>query len=426
MNKTVFSQLDTRWAKLPYPNSTYTLSTSGCGCVSVTHLLIETVKYKSYTPKKVQPYMKQFSVPAQGTTHAGISTALKYYGFTPTQHSTMTDLFSALKGRKYKMGILLFVKGSRGGITWTTGGHYVAFTGYKVENGKHYFYMKDSGGRKNIGWFCYETQMKGLIYKVWSAVPKESLMSAGTYTIKFNARGGTGTMTSIKVEVGKKITLPKNLFKRKDFKFVGWSVGKSNVVNMKRFQIGKVAHKNKAAVKNLAKAGGSVTLYACWRGCGPEAAVLWAKKVAADNKFTYGLVDSKGKLSKTNGHSHCYYCEGGKKVYNCNAFCAAAYQHGANIFSKKWLGSTSPTQWAKRGFKKLGTNYDPAKIKKGDIICCWNGKRWSHVMIAGSGSETALSKRVIVNARGWGKGICKQNLIKKLKIYKKYYVLRLK
>ena len=426
MNKTVYSQLDTRWGKLPYPNSKYTLSTSGCGCVSVTHLLIETRKYKKYTPKNVQPYMKQFAIPGAGTTHAGISTALKHYGFRCTQHAKITDLFSALKNRKYKMGILLFIKGTRGGITWTTGGHYVAFTGYKVVNGKHYFYTKDSGGRKHTGWYCYETQMKGLVYKVWSAMPSDSLMSNGTYTIKFKSRGGKGTMTSIKVEVGKTVTLPKNVFKRAGFKFVGWSVGKSNAVNMKNFQIGKVKYKNRAKVKNLAKAGGSVTLYACWKGAGPEAAVLWARKIAADNSFTYGLVNNKGKVSKTNGHTHCYFCQKGKKVFNCNGLCYGAYQHGAGHFRKFAAGSTSPTWWANHGFKKLGTNYDPKKIKAGDIICCWNGKRWSHVMMATSGTDVALADRKIVNARGWGKGICTQNMVKKLKLYKKYYVLRLK
>lgn len=424
MNKTVFSQLDTRWSRLPYPTARYNIGTSGCGCVSVTHLLIETAKYKAYTPAKVQPYMKQFSVPAQGTTHAGISTALQHYGFIPTQHASVKDLFTALGKTKYKMGIILFIGGTRGGVTWTSSGHYVAFTGYKVVNGKHYFYMKDSGGRRHIGWYCYETQMQGLIYKVWSAKPKASLMNVGNYTIKFKSRNGKGTMASIKVPVGKKIKLPKNLFKRDGFKFVGWSVGKSNVINMKNFQIGKVKYKNRAVVKNLAKNGGTVTLYACWKGNGPEAAVLWARKIAKNDKFKYGLVNKEGKLSKKNGHSHCYYCQGGKKVYNCNAFCAAAYQHGANKYKKFWVGSTDPNVWAKHGFKKLGKNYDPKKIKKGDIICCWNGKRWSHVMMAASGSDVELKDRRIVNARGWGKGICTQNMLKKLKIYKAYYVLR--
>ena len=41
---------------------------------------------------------------------------------------------------------------------------------YKVSGNKHYFYTKDSGGRKHSGWYCYETQMKGLIPQIWSAL----------------------------------------------------------------------------------------------------------------------------------------------------------------------------------------------------------------------------------------------------------------
>lgn len=171
MNKTVFSQLDPRWSNLPYPKKPYTIGTSGCGCCSVTHLLIETEKYKKYTPKTVQPYMKQFAVPKQGTKWAGITASLKHYGFKPINHETMDDLFKTLNKRKKRMGIILFRKGTKGGITWTTSGHYVAYVDYKVAHGRHYFYTKDSGGRKHTGWYCYETQMKGLIPQVWSAEP---------------------------------------------------------------------------------------------------------------------------------------------------------------------------------------------------------------------------------------------------------------
>ena len=57
MRKKVFSQLDPRWSGLPYPKKPYTIGTSGCGCCSVTHVIIESDKYKNYTPKNVQPYI---------------------------------------------------------------------------------------------------------------------------------------------------------------------------------------------------------------------------------------------------------------------------------------------------------------------------------------------------------------------------------
>lgn len=173
MRNKVFSQTDTRWARLPYPDKRYTIGTSGCGCCSVTNVIIEQSQFWEYTPKTVQPYMKQFAVPAQGTRWAGITKALAHYDFDVKNPQTMAELFKILndlkKRHKRTMGILLFRGGSRGGITWTSSGHYVAFTAYKYKNKKHYFYTKDSGGRKHTGWFCYETQMKGLIVQCWSA-----------------------------------------------------------------------------------------------------------------------------------------------------------------------------------------------------------------------------------------------------------------
>ena len=179
MRTKVFSQLDTRWCKLPYPYKPYNIGTSGCGCCSVTNVIIELDKYKNYTPKNVQPYMKQFAVAGQGTRWVGITKALAHYGMKVINHETMSDLFKTLNKRKVRLGVLLFRGGTRGGITWTTAGHYVAFTDYKVKNGKHYFYMKDSGGRKHTGWYCYETTMKGLIVQCWSAVKKPAKKTKG-------------------------------------------------------------------------------------------------------------------------------------------------------------------------------------------------------------------------------------------------------
>lgn len=176
-----YSQLDSRWSNLPYPKKPYTIGTSGCGCCSIANLLVETEKYKKYTPKTIQPYMKQFAVSGQGTKWAGITEALKHYGLKPINHKTMDDLFKTLSRRKKRWGIILFRKGTKGGVTWTTSGHFVAFTDFKVEHGRHYFYTKDSGSRHNTGFFCYETQMKGLIPQVWSAeAPSEKKKTVKT------------------------------------------------------------------------------------------------------------------------------------------------------------------------------------------------------------------------------------------------------
>ena len=201
MQKTIFRQADSRWGNLPYPTSSYKFASNGCGCCSVTHCVIEIPKYAKYTPKDVRPYMvKQgFATKGHGTTWDGITKSLEHYGFkvsTPNIGSSMTPAWTLLNKKDApKMGVLLFRAGSRNGVRWTSGGHYVAFLDYKVENGKHYFYTKDSGGRKHDGWYCYETYMKGLLPKIWvitakpsepkptpTPTPKPTLSRKGTYT----------------------------------------------------------------------------------------------------------------------------------------------------------------------------------------------------------------------------------------------------
>lgn len=177
MNKAIYRQTDSRWSKLPYPTRSYSFGGSGCGCCACTHVIIEQPRYAKYTPKDVRPYMvsKGFATKGHGTTWNGIKRTLEHYGNKVIDHGTMTDLFKTLDDRKAKglpcLGVILFRAGTRGNVKWTSGGHYVAFVSYKKVNGKHYLYTKDSGTRHHDGWYCYETTMKGLIPKVWSALP---------------------------------------------------------------------------------------------------------------------------------------------------------------------------------------------------------------------------------------------------------------
>lgn len=176
MNKTIFKQLDSRWSSLPYPTKKSSFGGNGCGCCACLHNMIELEEYKDWTPKDLRPYMvdQGFAIAGKGTLWSGISKTLQHYGFKVINHPTLQNIFATLDERKKKglpcIGVILFSSGSRGGITWTAGGHFVAFTDYKVVNGKHYFYTKDSGGRNHDGFYCYETQMKGLIPQIWSAI----------------------------------------------------------------------------------------------------------------------------------------------------------------------------------------------------------------------------------------------------------------
>lgn len=84
-----------------------------------------------------------------------------------------------------------------------------------------------------------------------------AMWKAHTYTVKFNANGGTGKMKSISADYGKRYKLESNKFRRPGYKFAGW--------NTKPDGSGK-AIKNKAQIKNLtSKKNGKITLYAQWR-----------------------------------------------------------------------------------------------------------------------------------------------------------------
>ena len=180
MNSKIYRQADSRWGKLPYPTKNYTFAHNGCGCCACTHNIIEIPKYANYTPADVRPYMvgQGFATKGHGTTWNGITLTLRHYGFgveAPNISSSMTGAWNLLnKTGAPKQGVLLFRAGVKGGVRWTSGGHYVAFLNYKVQNGKHYFYTKDSGGRHHDGWYCYETTMRGLLPKIWIVTSKPS------------------------------------------------------------------------------------------------------------------------------------------------------------------------------------------------------------------------------------------------------------
>ena len=79
-----------------------------------------------------------------------------------------------------------------------------------------------------------------------------------TYKVKFSANGGAlpkgKKMSAQAFTLGKAKKLRKNAFTRKGYVFIGWSTRKN----------GPVAYKNGRKVKNIGKAGKTVTLYAVW------------------------------------------------------------------------------------------------------------------------------------------------------------------
>lgn len=186
MSYITYKQADSRWGKKNY-NGSSSMATAGCGPTSVA-MLAYAVDGKT-TPWDVAKYMQKhgYAIRNNGTAWAGIPAAMKHFGLTDVKNvEKMSDVFSYLS--KGYCAVFLFRAGTRGNITWTTSGHYVAVTGYKVQNGKHYLYTRDSGGRDHTGWYAYETQMRGLIPQVWvGKVPtKTAPKPAGKPTGKYS------------------------------------------------------------------------------------------------------------------------------------------------------------------------------------------------------------------------------------------------
>ncbi len=214
MRSAIFRQYDTRWGSLGYPTKAYSFADNGCGCCACTHLVIEKDKYKDYTPKTLRKYMvaQGYATYGNGTTWDGITKTLEHYGYDVVKPNISTSMDAAWKelDKGNRAGILLFSAGSRGGITWTSGGHYVAFTAYKKQNGKHYFYTKDSGGRHNDGWHCYEDHMKYLLPQIWIVelpVKEKALYTKGkTYTLQYAMKVRTGAGTNYKQKKRKDLT----------------------------------------------------------------------------------------------------------------------------------------------------------------------------------------------------------------------------
>ena len=173
MNKTKYMQTDKRWGGLGYPKKPWYLRNCGCGEVSICNAIIEMEQYKKYTPATIQPYCKQFAAPnGDGTYWSGIPAMMKHYGMTEVkEHATMAPLWKELtKGGRVAIYLMGSRKGGSKGVHWTSSGHFVCSVGYKVKNGKHYVYVKDSYSNSSLrnGWISYEDNMKFDVLKVWS------------------------------------------------------------------------------------------------------------------------------------------------------------------------------------------------------------------------------------------------------------------
>ena len=99
--------------------------------------------------------------------------------------------------------------------------------------------------------------VKNLTSKNKDTITLYALWKANTYTIQYNANGGSGSMGASSYTYNEAKALAGNNFKRTGYSFLGWSTSSSAT---------QATYSNGQSVKNLASNNGStVTLYAVWK-----------------------------------------------------------------------------------------------------------------------------------------------------------------
>ncbi len=131
---------------------------------------------------------------------------------------------------------------------------------------KYYYRYKNlptatKEGYKFMGWFTQPVGGEEITEKSYVLIAEDHTLYAQwepiTYTVKYNANGGSGTMTNSSHTYDIEKTLSVNAFTRSGYTFLGWSTDPSAT---------SATYTDKQSVKNLTSTNnGSVTLYAVWK-----------------------------------------------------------------------------------------------------------------------------------------------------------------
>lgn len=121
----------------------------------------------------------------------------------------------------------------------------------------------------------------GSIYNENAGIALKAIWKANTYTVKYNANGGTGTMANSSHTYDTAKALTANSFKRTGYSFAGWSTNSAATATQ---------YADKESVKNLtATNSATVNLYARWK----------------PNKY-YVTYNANGGTGTTPNSSHTY------------------------------------------------------------------------------------------------------------------------
>lgn len=215
-----------------------------------------------------------------------------------------------------------------------------------------------------------------------------------TYTIKYNANGGSGSMSDTGATYNTAVTLRSNTFTRTHYTFKNW--------NTKADGSG-TSYSNGQSVSNLtATHGGTVTLYAQWTGVTYTVSydANGGTSTPSSHSVQYpGTLTLRSAISKANTSANGYNI-----TYNANGGSGApgSQTSGSRTvtwpFSKWAAGSTSGSQYS------AGATYQPASnitmyaiwSKNESASSSWTcsstiPKKTGHTFLGWSESSTATS-----------------------------------
>ncbi len=156
-----------------------------------------------------------------------------------------------------------------------------------------------------------------VLYAVWEAA---------SYTIRYDANGGSGSMAATAAVYDKEIALAKNTFTKTGCRFDGWSYTSG----------GGIAYADGANVKNLTDVrGGEITLYAVWSGAKTKVNFNFEGGTSgtAYCEVSYGNILPEGRLTAPYRYGYTfagYYTsanKGGTLVYNADMSLSESYRN---------------------------------------------------------------------------------------------------
>ena len=195
----IFKQYDSRWGKKYYRATTAgtsTMSSSGCGptaCANIYQLVDPKV-----TPWVTAQWMMKngYATNGSGTLHNGIKNYFLAMGLTCNWLTERAGNQYGKEAEEYAKPFREALKAGHWGVIlagksdWTSAGHYLAVTGYRVNNGTEQFYVCDSGIKQRNGWWPWSA-FKGVVKHLYTVKNPDAGKKGyeGTYPEKFPFRG---------------------------------------------------------------------------------------------------------------------------------------------------------------------------------------------------------------------------------------------